>query len=67
MAVDVTYVCDGGEFVWLEGKKYRCLKNAQDMLHSCTSNMAIQVFVLCTIENDGLFEECNVGNEERRN
>ena len=38
MAVDVTYVCDGGEFVWLEGKKYRCIKNAQDMLHSCTSN-----------------------------
>ena len=38
MAVDVTYVCDGGEFVWLEGKKYRCLKNAQDILHSCTSN-----------------------------
>ena len=77
MAIDVRYVCDGEECVWLEGKKYRCLKNAQDMLHSCTSNMkeyvermeylAIQVFVLCTIENDGYFEEYIIGNEERGN
>ncbi|MBR4084180.1 MAG: hypothetical protein IKK33_07840 [Lachnospiraceae bacterium] len=76
MAIDVRYVCDDGECVWLEGKKYRCLKNAKDMLHSCTTNakeyvermeyLAIQVFVLCTIENDRFFEEYNIGNKERR-
>jgi hypothetical protein len=47
------------------------------MLHSCTTNakeyvermeyLAIQVFVLCTIENEGYFEECNMGNEEIEN
>ena len=29
MDIDVRYVCDDGECVWLEGKKYRCLKNAK--------------------------------------
>lgn len=67
MAIDVKYEGGAEECVWLEGKKYRCLKNAKDMLHSYTTNakeyvekmeyLAIQVFVLCTIENDGFFED----------